>query len=328
MNTDQAFIKAYRHDSAESAPMGRAGRRPTAEANATTQTLQNAYADPFGSTVAYVSSGNVYSNQTAGSLTAGPLAAARKRTITPRPVVRSSPKRPLSSFTNTPSEIESPLQSRRPATTISSLRWPAACRQLLRQHGRHFDRVLDLLLAQADEGRSLIGIIGLFRGVGCTTTALCLGGRAASRGRRVVMVDGHFQSPRLSECADAEPIARWQEVLERGAPLADAVIRAQDENLDLLVIDPSAPTSLPSLRLAANGGELRHDYDLALVDLGTFFDPISQPTALELARHLRIDAAIGVTSPLQHDPRDVETAAHHLGQCGCDLLGIIDNRIS
>jgi hypothetical protein len=60
--------------------------------------------------------------------------------------------------------------------------------------------------------------------------------------------------------------------------------------------------------------------------LGTFFDPDSQPAALNLVRHMRIDAALAVASAGEQDARDLESVMEHFSACGCELLGTIENR--
>ena len=135
----------------------------------------------------------------------------------------------------------------------------------------------DLLIGQAEEGRTLIGVIGLFPGIGTTTTLLCLAARVAARGRKAIVVEGNFLAPRLAGWLDAEPTAWWEDVLVRQVPVTDAVIRAADENLDLL---PLGSTTSEPLRLAgglqasATAWSLREAYDLVLVDLVRFSIPI------------------------------------------------------
>ncbi len=200
------------------------------------------------------------------------------------------------------------------------------CRSLLSRHGQIFDRVADSLLELADDAQVLIGMLGTFRGVGCTTITLCLAARLASRGQRVAVIDGHFPAPGLAPCLDAEPTAWWQDVLERGAALGDALVRAEDDELDLLPLNPYSRSTPPKLQLLATANALRDAYDFALVDLGTFFDPASQPIALDLVRHMRIAAAVAVVSPAAQDPRDLETIAQRLADCGCRLCGTMENR--
>src|SRR6476660_2921042 len=154
---------------------------------------------------------------------------------------RSGQKRPLSSFIALP---QSPAQTSQndnvnflePGTTVASFQWPKICRTLNQQSGPQLDRVADLLRAQASAGHSLVGVMGLFPRVGATTAALCLAARAARRVRRIILADGNFCHPRLASWLDAVPTVGWEEVLKHTAPLADAVIRATDDNLDILAL--------------------------------------------------------------------------------------------
>jgi Mrp family chromosome partitioning ATPase len=357
MTPNPAFIKADRHDAAEPSPASHVGeiaaRSRIGARAATARAARVANAESIGATVAYVSSAGADDDPNDGPLDSievatitaadgspyapGASAYVDSTLVTPCAPAPQAPhgpspvKRPLSSFRTQIAgrgAATPPSMTLRPGTTIASFRWPMACRNLLQHHGHQFDRITATLLAQADQGRSLVGILGLFRGVGCTTTALCLAARLAARGRRVVAVDGNFQAPQLAACLDAEPTAWWQDVLERGAALADAMVRAENDGLDLLPLDPYTRPTPPALQLAATAGALRHAYDLALVDLGTFFDPNSQPAVLDLVEHMRIDSVVAVAGPSSHDPRDLETVAEHLSERGCELLGMIENRIA
>ena len=111
--------------------------------------------------------------------------------------------------------------------------------------------------------------------------------------------------------------------------LADAVIRAVDDHLDLLPLDADTKNPLrmaSGLQAFATAATLRTRLRLVLVDLGPFFDPDAQPITLALARNMRLDAVLAVAGPHGADPRDMATLAEHLSQSGCDLLGTIENR--
>jgi Mrp family chromosome partitioning ATPase len=223
-----------------------------------------------------------------------------------------------------------------PGTTVASFQWPRTCRTLSLQAGEQLHRVADLFRTQADAGHSLIGVMGLFPRVGTTTAAMCLASRAARRGPtatgtpRVILVDANFCHPRIASWLDAVPTVGWEEVLKHSAPLADAVIRSTDDNLDLLALGPKAsrdPQPLASgLQAAVTAGVLLHAYDLVLIDLGTFFDSASQPIVLELVRNMGIDSLTAVAGPEPADPRDLATIAEYLQPVGCQLLGTIENR--
>ncbi len=298
--TNRSFIKAYRHDTAETAPASRviAGSARSSEV--------------------------VRVPVTAGSVARG----------SPDPAL--VPKKPLSSFISRSGAR--PITDRpetdflRPGTTIASFQWPAVCRTLAQQCGRQLDRVTELLVAQAGAGRSLIAVIGLQRGRGATTITLCLAARLAGRGRRIILVDGNFTNPRLAPALEAVPTTGWQEVLLHGAPLADAVIRATDEQLDVLALGAQPPADalrlVAGLQAVVTAGVLRHAYDLVLVDAGAFFDPASQPIVVALMRNMGIDAALAVGGPEPVDPRELATFAENLDRSGCELLGTIENRVA
>jgi Mrp family chromosome partitioning ATPase len=242
----------------------------------------------------------------------------------------------LSSFISRPQ----PVQQQRaetsddifqPGTTVAAFQWPAVCRVLLQQAGGQLDQVVRILMTRADAGNSLIGVLGLFPNVGATTTALCLASRAAGRGRRVALAEGNFHSPRIASILEVVPTAGWEEVLKHTAPLADAVTRSTGDNLDLLAlgarpVKDSQPLAA-GLQAAVTAGVLRHTYDLSILDLGTFFDPTTQPTLLELISNMGLDAAVAVAGQEPADPRDLATIVEHLGRSGCELLGVIENRL-
>ncbi|MCC7473870.1 MAG: hypothetical protein IT425_00620 [Pirellulales bacterium] len=239
--------------------------------------------------------------------------------------------------TTAPSETESATTQQeqsstlRPGTAVACYRWPAVCRTLVQQYGQQLDRVTRLLLARADAGDSLIGIFGLFRGSGATTAAMCLALRAAQHGKRVILADGNLINPQVASRLDAVPTAGWEEFLKHTALLPDAVIHSTDDNLDILALGEKRvknPQSLVNgLQAAVTAGILRHTYNLAFMDLGAFFDPVSQPVLLELVTNLGIDAAIAIVGPTPADRRDLSTLTEFFDNSGCELLGTIENRI-
>jgi Mrp family chromosome partitioning ATPase len=253
-----------------------------------------------------------------------------------RPQHAASEKRPLSSFIPQTQPVEVACEGEQrdfqPGTTIASFQWPSVCRILMQQSSVQLDNVVRLLMARAGGGNSLIGVLGLFPKIGATTTALCLASRAAARGRRVILGDANFRSPRLASLVDAVPTAGWEEVLKHTAPLSDAVIHATNENLDLLALgsrlvkDPQPMVG--GLQAAVTAGVLRHAYELAILDVGAFFDPISQPVLLELVSNLGVDAVVAIAGPGPADRRDVATIVEHLDRSGCELLGVIENRVA
>jgi Mrp family chromosome partitioning ATPase len=311
--SDQAFIKAYRHDAAEAAPASPALAGPAAAENAPAATA----------------------SAIAGERSAlyGPRAAG---TQPPQRAITTTEKRPLSSFLVRPLKTagSEPAEAEflRPGTTIASFHWPPVCRALAHQAEEQLEGVAGLLATEADAGRTLIGVVGMFPGRGTSTIALCLAARLARRRRRLMLVDANFCSPRLAAWLEAAPTTGWQDVLKHGGPLADAVVRATDDGFDLLALDARKPDKalqlVGGLQAVVTAGVLRHAYDLVLLDLGAFIDSAAQPIVLELVRNMGLDAVLAVTGPEPADARDLDTLAGHLRRSGCELLGTIENRVA
>src|SRR3954465_2473543 len=205
-STNRAFIKAYRQDTADRSPA--AGIAP---------------------------SGKQQPAEMASEGT-GRIATAVSSPAHMRPAQQhAGPKLPLSSFIkqSQPAEPATGTDDEsvfRPGTTVASFQWPKVCRTLNSQCGEQLDRAIALRGTQAAAGHSLIGVMGLFPRVGATTATLCLAARAARRVRRTVLADGNFCHPRIASWLDVVPTVGWEEVLKHAAPLADAVIRATDDN--------------------------------------------------------------------------------------------------
>ena len=250
----------------------------------------------------------------AGAKTKKPLSAFMARQQPPQPVITQTKTTPF-----------------RAGTTVASFRWPAVCRALAQESAAELNGVADQLLDEVALGHSMFGAMSLFPRGGVTTTAFCLAAKLAARDLRVALVEGSFYTPRLAKSLDVVPTAGWQEVLDNTAPLTDALVHSVDERLDVLLLSgapPIDPLSAVAGRQAMHTAELlRQRYELVLVDLGAFFDPRSQPVAMELARSMGIEAALVVAGPNPVDPRDLATVEEHLNHSGCELLGVIENRV-
>lgn len=348
MTTNKAFIKAFRQDVAQATPAG-----PTHGNTQQRPALRHAaapLATALTATVEYIATpnlGEVIVNEPQSSLgiwattladpgqTVRPTAPHQRTAASPllperRVDLAASGKRPLSSFTNRTRlrPAQQPPTSFEPGTKVANFHWPGVCRTLLREYGTHYDHLVDLLLAEGEK-QSVIGVLGLFVGGGCTTTLLCLAARLAGHGRRIIIVDGNFLAPQLAQWLDVETTATWQDVLADRAPVADAIVRATADNLELLPLKSQTGDGFKltsSAQVSRTADTLRSAYDLTLVDLGAFFDAQSQPMLLSLVHNLRVDAALAVAGPRAADPRDVATLAEYLREQQCELLGTIENR--
>ncbi|HEY3392814.1 MAG TPA: hypothetical protein VGK58_08910 [Lacipirellulaceae bacterium] len=358
MTTNRAFIKAYRQDAAQSVPMPPALAgvpRPAVAASATIQLVAAAselHAAAPGQQLSPIaplsepidvlppaSAAFVGTTLQLDDLCASPaLSAPSAERVTVRTEERiAGRKRPLSDYIGRQSRQPAPVteshdESFRPGTTVASFRWPSICRLLAQQCRAELDSIGDMLLSEAEQGSSIIGMAGLFPGSGATTTLIALAARLALRKRNILLVDGNFQRPQLAASLDVVPTAGWQEVLAGGAPLSDAIIRAADDSIDVLALGANSPDDVLRLvtgpHVEASTGTIRRHYDLTLVDLGAFFDATSRPILLELVRNMRIGTALVASLPEETDSRDLDTLADELGRSGCELLGRIENRVA
>jgi Mrp family chromosome partitioning ATPase len=321
MSTNQAFIKAYRRD-----PPRTATPMPTATRPLRQLAPQGAAAAPLA---ALQSSVEIV---TADISWPAPPAAVSTST-------HSSGKRPLSSFaagqTFEPAPIVEPTFQ--PETLLSAFRWPRVCRELWDEHSTEYERVAQLMLDRCNRepGRGgVIGVCSLHAGDGATTALLCLAVALAARKQSLILVDGNFRAPRIAGVLGAQPNTSWQDVLEHGLPVAEAVIRAEKDGVDILPLDvrdqtarePNGAKLAAGLQTSITAGVLRYAYEIVLVDLGAILAPRSFATMNHLIRKMRIHTAVAITDPKHAETDDLTIAGELLDETGCELLGVIENR--
>jgi Mrp family chromosome partitioning ATPase len=368
MSTNRAFIKAYRHDApivaapppASAAQPARARQAAHVESAAVApqqsvwqSTVEFAAASYCEATTAYIAG-----PATLPPVTPQPLPPARHQLAQHTPhVAASAPKiqtpapaigkRPLSSFAP-PAPVDSfvdepplllPHATFFPETTISAFRWPQICRALWDRYANEYLHIADLIVARAKiepTRGGIIGVASLHPGDGATTTALCLAAALAEQERHVILVDGNFRAPRLAGLLGVQPTTSWQDVLAKGLSVSEAVIRGESDGLDLLPLDlrepgarePNGAKLAESLQTVITAGVLRYAYEIVLVDLGAILAPRSFATIGQLIRGMRIASAVAVTDPKHAQSNDHAVAGELLDETGCELIGLIENRIT
>jgi Mrp family chromosome partitioning ATPase len=345
-NTNQAFIKAYRRDTASAstpAPTSSKalGSRPSTVRQTATVDSQSFPAGTYQATSAWQSTveyvGPEYRIDIASLVPPpaveieNPITSTTLRSTSEPTVAR----RPLSAFikrTNIDQPPAEPPQSDtrfQPETTVPAFRWPSLCRAVWQRSAADYQRVAELVRTQSAAGRRLIGVAGLRPGDGCTTTLLCLATAVAGDDRRVILVDANFSSPQLAIQLGVEPTAAWQDVLQHGRSVAQAVIRADRDRVDLLPLGgrPHDGAQLAAgLQTSVTAGVLRYAYDVVLLDLGAILAPSSFAATVHLLENMRIDGALLVADRRHTDQSDLAMAADLLNEHGCEPLGVIENR--
>ena len=253
-----------------------------------------------------------------------------QRTHTPNTVTR---KPTLASIIAPQETAES-----NPGTSVATFQFPKICAQLINDHANQLTPAVDTISAAASEGRSLVTIVGSEPQVGCTTVLLCLARQLAAQGKSVVIVDANFQNPQLATALGIYPTITWQDVLDRGAPLDEALVHSAEDSLILL---PSAnrwqrpAAEQISLQASVTAGVLRYEYDIVLIDLGTMLSETQAPGlsekqdagTLQLIETMRIDASILVTNANSHSDHGRKTVTRTLEKIRCPVLGVVENLV-
>jgi Mrp family chromosome partitioning ATPase len=343
MSTNDAFIKAFRRDAA------RPATPPPARATTPSHMPSLAAADAWHTTIEIAAAHFAPAVTTVATTLpaipppeASPLQRAATPSPTPSPAgsrpvpAHSIGKRPLSSFQppmQRPAIAPAAPNILTPETIISAFRWPSVCRTLWNDHAADYERVAETLLATSRAGRPIIGITSINTGDGCTATLLCLAVALAARKTRLALVDANFHHPNLADALGAEPATSWADVLDRGLPVAEAMIRATHDRVDLLPLDTGrclasheATELVAGMQTTVTAGVLRTAYDLVLVDLGALLAPGAYTALSHLLRLMPIEAAIVVTNPRTADAHDTAVVGDLLEEDGCELLGVIENR--
>lgn len=225
-----------------------------------------------------------------------------------------------------------------PGTSVATFQFPEICEQLIKDHANQLTPAVDTISAAASEGRSLITVVGSEPQVGCTTVLLCLARQLAAQGKSVVVVDANFQNPQLATALGIYPTTTWQDVLDRGAPLEEALVHSAEDGLVLL---PSAnrwqrpAAEKISLQASVTAGVLRYEYDIVLVDLGTMLSETQDAGhskkqdagMLQLIETMRIDASILVANPSSDSDHDLNTVTRTLEKIRCPVLGVVENLV-
>lgn len=276
---------------------------------------------------------------TAPQRTSAPAPHARVATVAapvPVPVPASAPaeetapaalaaeRRPLSSFATGPT-IEARF---RPALEVDAFRWPAAVEELTQRHTARWRQVVKTLLAADEEGRSLIGVGGAARSVGCTTVISCLARLLIEAGKTVAIVDGDFATAGLARCLGMAPEVGWEDVLAGKAPLAECIVQSLEDRIAVLPLVQgglAAAEKLDAIHASVTAGVLRYHYDIVLFDLGAVPDDVQGSTARRIARRCRLDAVLLTTdskSASVVSPARFQQIAPELAD---SCLGVVEN---
>jgi Mrp family chromosome partitioning ATPase len=237
--------------------------------------------------------------------------ASEPQTATRRPSVR----RPLSQVQADELFGFQPQRTQKSA----AYRWPEMCQQLVARAADRYDSLLRQL-AGGPTG-TLVGVVGVKPGAGCTTTSICLALRSSALGRRTSLVDGDIVHGGLAKALGVSQYASWPEVLAAGESIQSALVPADDVGIDLLLGGSRRSTDIESatrFRASLAAGSLRRHYERVVIDLGNV-----ARGEVSLATSMGIDYLFATRTPDCTDA-DVRATVEALTAAGLGLAGVIE----
>lgn len=204
--------------------------------------------------------------------------------------------------------------------------WPAVVKALSRDQSDRFDRFADgLIEAAGASGMKALLFTSVRRAEGRTTVVLTLAHALLSKDVRAVVVDADLSGPMLAASLGLRIEIGLEEVVERNAPLSEALVPI-GPGLDLLplIAAPAHPRSfLSGAGWSCLLARLRREYDLVLLDGGPIFLGLSAA-----ALHRFVDGAILVRNTELTSSASIERAREVLEAAGAPLLGMAETFVS
>lgn len=234
---------------------------------------------------------------------------------------------PLVSFRSTPSAGANRIQP-----CFRSGWFPVASdyRSIASVHeGVTFAPIVDSLLANAQNGHALIGLVGTQSGVGCSTVTMCLGRMIAQTGASLAVVDANFSLGNLASSLGLEFDQGWEHVLTGEIPLAECAVHSLADAMTLIPLCgpvESCEERLASIQTSVIAGVLRYHHDIVLVDLGSPLSTQQVSAVHSMVEHCRLDTTIIVAPSGTTDPATADSIESLQQLLGTTCMGVIGNR--
>ena len=129
-----------------------------------------------------------------------------------------------------------PIQA---AWEVDHFQWPGTVLDLLEAQEEAFFEISDHLQDAHRKGLRTIAITSAERGVGKSTTTLCLAAVMAHAGLKVAVIDGDVEHPSLVNHLNLELEHGWQDCIFDNLPLEEVAIHAIEEQITLFPLTTS-----------------------------------------------------------------------------------------
>ncbi|QEG33142.1 tyrosine-protein kinase family protein [Bythopirellula goksoeyrii] len=234
-------------------------------------------------------------------------------------------RRPLSAFAAPPRPVQTAFS---PAFEVDGFQWPVITDQLLVSTKESLAPIVDSLLANAQNGHALIGLVGTQSGVGCSTVTMCLGRMIAQTGASLAVVDANFSLGNLASSLGLEFDQGWEHVLTGEIPLAECAVHSLADAMTLIPLCgpvESCEERLASIQTSVIAGVLRYHHDIVLVDLGSPLSTQQVSAVHSMVEHCRLDTTIIVAPSGTTDPATADSIESLQKLLGTTCMGVIGN---
>lgn len=205
----------------------------------------------------------------------------------------------------------------------AELTWSPLVLTLERDWGERFERLADVLIESRDRRNLKVFLFtSCHRAEGRTTLVLALARCLSRRPGRTLLVDADLSGPMLARSFGLRPAIGFDDVVDSGHALVDAVIDAPDDHLSLLPLRAAVTRPrefLSSPAWTCSMARLRREFDMILLDGSPLFTGLSA-TVL----HRSVDAAILVHNRSLTGERAILRASEVLEAGGVPLLGLAE----
>lgn len=177
--------------------------------------------------------------------------------------------------------------------------------------------------ARIDQPVRVVAVTSAIPDEGKTTLSLCLARIAALAGQRVILIDCDLRRQSLAKLLEATPKQGLLEVLTEKTSWRAAIEEDDETAVHLLMGAPTVFTPLDlfsSQAMAHLIGELRHEYDLIILDCAPVLQVADSRTAAALA-----DLAMVVVRASKTPVAAVRNAIRALREAGASVHGVALN---
>lgn len=220
-------------------------------------------------------------------------------------------------------KITLPIQ---PTWEVDEFLWPTATARLLVTQAEAFYEIgLHLQHAQS-KGLRVLSITSGERGVGRSTTAMCLAKTMSKLGMKIALFDGDYECPCLVDQLNLEAQYGWQQCLLENVPLDEIAIHAVDEAITFFPLTDSIAASQVDVHAARINKLIKrisNAYDMVIIDANRLTQ--KQSLLLGTGAEAVLDAVLLVVDAELSLRQRVDAAVDMVREQGVQSIGLVEN---